>query len=128
MRFKNNAAGLLEMVHFSVKGDDDHIPGPDQGNATTLSHLGIVVPDLKQVQERLEKHGATIYKRPEEPMPTEGPLRNPYTLGDANGLSDEDFAAIQKGMSELNKLNIFAADPDGNLLEVLPLDEGDLFG
>ncbi|PKS12459.1 hypothetical protein jhhlp_000665 [Lomentospora prolificans] len=39
----------------------------------------------------------------------------------------EDFAAIQEGMGLLNTLNIFAADPDGNLLEIQPEDNGGLF-
>ena len=69
LRFKNNAAGYLEMVHFAVEGEDNHIEGPNKGRATTLSHLGIIVPDTAGAVERLEEYGATVYKRPGEPMP-----------------------------------------------------------
>ena len=69
----------------------------------------------------------TIYKKPGEPFPTECPLVDPFLLGDATNPSPEDFAAIQEGMGLLNTLNIFAADPDGNLLEIQTEDEGGLF-
>ncbi|SPO06389.1 uncharacterized protein DNG_09078 [Cephalotrichum gorgonifer] len=125
IRFKNNNAGLIEMVHFSVEGED--IPGTDK-RTSTLSHLGIVVPSIDSALERLESWGATIYKRPGEDLPTEGYMSDPASLGDATNLSDEEFMQIRAGMKQLNLLNIFAADPDGNLLEILPQDEGDLFG
>lgn len=130
LRYKNNAAGLIELVHFNTSrlpGDPAPIPGPDKFTST-LSHLGIIVPDPTATQARLEEYGVTIYKKVGEPMPKDGPLGNKFSLGDARGLSDEDFEAIQKVMSELGMLNIFAADPDGNLLEILPLNEPNLFG
>ncbi|KAM5345269.1 hypothetical protein ACJ41O_011131 [Fusarium nematophilum] len=124
LREKNNGEGRLELVHLNVAGED--IPGSDQ-RATTLSHLGIIVPNTTETQIRLEKLGVEIYKGVGEKMPSSGPLGNPFSLGDASSLTDEEFEAIQEGMTRLNHLNIFAADPDGNLLEILPLEEGNPF-
>lgn len=126
LRFKQNQAGMLEMVHMDVEGKKD-IPGSDE-RASTFSHLGIIVPDPEATVKRLEKYGVTIYKKPFEPMPSDGPLANPFTLGDATNLSPEAFAEFIDGMTKLNTLNIFAADPDGNLLEILPFDEPPIFG
>lgn len=125
IRFKNNDAGKLELVHFDSRAGE--IPGSPE-RTSTISHLGIIVPDMAATLARLEEYGVTIYKRPGEPMPTEGYLANPYSIGDASKLSAEEFAEILAVMGQLNTLNIFAADPDGNLLEIMPLDEPNLFG
>ncbi|PSN74685.1 hypothetical protein BS50DRAFT_615524 [Corynespora cassiicola Philippines] len=128
LRNKQNSAGLLEFVYFnrtSIGGEP--IPGSDV-RTSTFSHVGIIVPDPKATQARLEEFGVTIYKKIAEPMPKDGPLGTPFALGDASFLSDEAFEEIQEQMTKLNQLNIFAADPDGNLLEILPFNEPDLFG
>lgn len=125
LRFKNNNGGHIEFVHMNVTGKDT--PG-SAIKASTFSHVGIIVPDVKATQDRLEKNCVTIYKRIGEPMPSDGPLADKYNLGDATNLSDKEFKEFQDAMSELNQLNIFAADPDGNLLEILPLNEPNLFG
>lgn len=125
LRFKNNNGGHLEFVHLSTPGDD--IPGAPQRTGP-LNHIGIVVPDLEATQTRLQSHGVTIWKGIGEPMPSTGYLASKYALGDASNLSDEEFALLQEVMGEFNQQVIFAADPDGNLLEILPLNEPDLFG
>lgn len=125
LRYKNNNGGHLEFIHLNITGED--IPGSPK-QTSTLNHVGIIVPDVEATQERLEDYGVTIYKKVGEPMPSEGPLSRPATLGDATNLSDEEFAYFQEAMSQLNQLNIFAEDPDGNLLEILPLNEPPLFG
>lgn len=125
IRFKNNDAGKLELVSLDIEGKD--IPGPPR-MTSTISHLGIIVPDIPATQARLEEFGVTIYKKVGDPLPSTGYMANPYSLGDATNLSPKEWADIQAAMSQLNMLNIFAADPDGNLLEILPLDEPNLFG
>ena len=126
LRYKNNNAGHVELFHLDTQGGKD-IPGPDK-RTSTFAHVGIIVPDPEATQERLEQMGVTIYKKVGAPAPTEGPLSKPGYLGDASNLSDEEWADFQKAMGELNYLNVFAADPDGNLLEILPLNEPNLFG
>lgn len=68
-----------------------------------------------------------ILKGVGEEWPHEGPLGDPFFMGDARGLGAEAFEAIKKGMAKLNMLNAFAEDPDGNMLEILPMDEGNVF-
>ncbi|CAI6329179.1 unnamed protein product [Periconia digitata] len=121
IREKNNNGGAIEFVHFTPPNKKD-IEGP-KVRATTLSHVGMVVPDPKATQERLKQQGVPIYKGVGEDMPTEGPFASPFYLGDATNLSPDDFAAIQAGMTKLNFQNIFAEDPDGNLLEIIPREE-----
>lgn len=125
LRYKNNNGGHLEFVYLNTTGED--IPSLAE-QTSTFSHVGIIVPDVEAVQERLEDYGVTIYKKVGEPMPVDGYLSRPSSLGDASNLSSEEFAAFQEAMTQLNQLNVFAADPDGNLLEILPLNEPNLFG
>ncbi|PVH96530.1 Glyoxalase/Bleomycin resistance protein/Dihydroxybiphenyl dioxygenase, partial [Periconia macrospinosa] len=120
IRDKNNAAGAIELVHFSPRDKKD-IEGP-KTRTGTFSHVGIIVPNPKATQERLKEFGVRIYKEVGAEMPTEGPLSNPFYLGDATNLSEEEFEEIRVGMGKLNMLNIFAEDPDGNLLEIQPAD------
>jgi lactoylglutathione lyase len=125
LRYKNNNAGHMELVHLNV--DKEDLPGSSL-KASTMHHIGIIVPDLEATQSRLELYNVTIYKKINEPMPSTGPLSDKFSLGDATNLSDEEFALLQAVMSEFNRETIFASDPDGNLLEILPLNEPNLFG
>jgi lactoylglutathione lyase len=125
IRQKNNNAGHLEFVHLDI--EKEAIPGSPE-RVSTINHIGIIVPDLEATQARLEANGVCIYKKIGAPMPTEGYLSSKYDFGDATNLSDEEFAAVQAIMTQFNSQTIFASDPDGNLLEILPLNEPDLFG
>jgi lactoylglutathione lyase len=128
IRNKQNSAGLLELVYFNTTSiGGEPIPGPDK-RASTFSHIGVIVPDPAATQERLEEYNVTIYKKLAEPMPKDGPLGSPFALGDATYLSPEAFEEIQEQMTLLNQLNIFAADPDGNMLEIQPFHEPNFFG
>ncbi|KAF5026900.1 hypothetical protein F66182_930 [Fusarium sp. NRRL 66182] len=122
-RDKNNAAGHLELIHLSAT-DNAQL----QSIPTFRHIMGIIVPNSTETQARLDKYGAKIYKRIEEPMPTTGPLGDPFAFGDATDLSAKGWAAIREAMTELNLQGVFASDPDGNLLEVLPEEETQLVG
>lgn len=115
---------MIELIHFDAGGE--YIPGPDV-RASTFGNVGFIVPDPRVAEQRLKEYGATVYKGVGEDMPTSGPLGRPEVLGDARGLSEEAWRDIQREMSTLNRANVFAADPDGNLIEVLPVVEPDLF-
>lgn len=129
LRNKQNSLGLLEIVYFNATKDDvrERIPGSTQ-RTSTFSHLGIIVPDPEATQKRLEDMNVVVHKKLGAPWPTEGPLGTPNTLGDASGLSDEGWDQIRMVWGQLNLLNIFAEDPDGNLLEIQPFHEPPLFG
>ena len=118
IRNQQNSGGLIELVYFNMTSiGGKPIPGPDK-RTSTFSHVGIVVPDPVATQARLEEFGVTIYKKLGAPMPTDGPIGSPFSLGDATNLSPEAFKAIQEQMGLLNRMAIFAADPDGNMLEI----------
>jgi lactoylglutathione lyase len=128
VRDKQNSAGLIEFVYFNTTSiGGEPIPGPDK-RTSTFSHVGVIVPDPAATQKRLEEYGVTIYKKLAEPMPKDGPLGSPFGLGDATYLSPEAFEEIQEQMTLLNQLNIFAADPDSNMLEIQPFHEPHFFG
>lgn len=128
IRNKQNSAGLIQVTYFNTTSiGGEPIPGPNQ-RTSTLCNIGFVVPDSEATQRRLEQYGVTIYKKLGEQMPDDGPLGNPFSIGDATNLSPEAWKAIQDQMTTLNQYNIFAADPDGNLLEILPLNEPNVFG
>jgi hypothetical protein len=58
-RDKNNRYGLLELLHL----DSPYWNLPAGGKVpNTFHHIGLVVPDVKETQARLEKMGATIIK------------------------------------------------------------------
>jgi lactoylglutathione lyase len=128
LRNKQNSAGLIELLYFNrtVIGGED-IPGPDKQTGP-FSHVGVIVPDPKATQERLEKFGVKIYKKLGEPLPEDGPFGSPDTLGDASNLSPEAFLLLKQRFTVLNQLNIFAADPDGNMIEIQPFHEPAIFG
>jgi lactoylglutathione lyase len=127
VRFKNNAQGMIGLIYLDVPRGSP-IPSPAR-QIGTLNTIGIIVPDTEAAQRRLEDHGVEIYKRLGEPLPEDGPMSDPAVqLGDVTHLDDDEWQAIRVAMGELNQLNIFAADPDGNMLEILPMDEQGLFG
>ncbi|SPJ78287.1 uncharacterized protein FTOL_06676 [Fusarium torulosum] len=118
IRNKNNNGGHIELIHLSASQE------PKLSSADSFRHLiGIIVPDVRAAQARLEKYGVEIYKKIGEPWPTSGPLGNPYAFGDATNLTGMEWIAIQDGMARINLEAVFAADPDGNLLELLPAEE-----
>ena len=128
IRNKQNAAGMIELVYFNRTNiGGEPILGGDK-MTSTFNHIGMIVPDPSATQARLEKFGVTIYKKLGARMPKDGPMGSPSILGDASNLSPEAFEEIQEEFTKLNALNIFAADPDGNLLEILPLNEPPMFG
>jgi lactoylglutathione lyase len=116
IRHQHNSQGLVELLYFDVPDND--IPSSSD-TPTTLMHIGINVPDIEATQARLEKLGVAIYKKIGEPFPTEGPLMNASAI-DPSKLDPEEYQALQAFLAELNKNVIFAADPDGNVLEIMP--------
>lgn len=128
LRLKNNNAGHIELMHLDVPRSDTPVdkpgPKPESKRGNKMNHIGIIVPDLEAAQKRLEEFGVTIHKKIGEAVPEDGYLGDKYWLGDAaENLSDEEFEEIREGMRLFNWWTVFASDPDGNLLEILPLNE-----
>ncbi|RYP33717.1 hypothetical protein DL767_004646 [Monosporascus sp. MG133] len=111
-----NSQGLLELIYAEVSDGD--IPASTE-SPNTFSHLGIAVPSVQDAQQRLKDHGVTIYKGIGEPFPSDGPLNNAVALQAAK-FSAEEFTNVLAIMSQFSTNHIMAADPDGNLLEIVP--------
>ena len=95
--------------------------------ANTLSHLGLIVPDIQAAQDRWEKMGVTIVK-PADNLDF-SPETGPETLLQAYGFNDfrsdaeqADIEASKPGLMAIGFQHIvMIADPDGNLIEVQSL-------
>lgn len=123
-RDKNNLAGLLELISLDVEEPSE----PTTTTTTTthkkdsLSHIGIIVPDMEKTQARLEAFGVTVYKRTGDDWSRDALLGlGEQYLGSISKLSEEEIDTILPIWNQMNKDMIFAADPDGNLIEIQPL-------
>lgn len=117
IRNQANSQGLLELLYVDIEDNFDISPSTDVSN--TFSHLGFIVPDINEAQLRLELSNVSIYKRVGEPFPADGPVINAGVLNRSR-FSQEEFDSIIVGMTESTKGYILAADPDGNMLEIVP--------
>lgn len=121
-REKNNAQGLVEMIHLDVPRRDIVSPS-EQTNG--VGHIGVVVPDVEAAQRRLDTMGGvSIIKRVGEDTPTTGPLavsqgfsRDVYAQ-----IGREEQKVIEATLNEINRRFIYVQDPDGNILEIQPQD------
>ena len=119
-RQKNNIEGLIELLHVDVPKfaltSSTKVPN-------TFGHIGVVVPDIKATQARLEKLGAKILKGHGEESTRDGRQKG---IANASGLSDDIVAQLDQAeidavtalLNIQNKPLIFLEDPDGNLIEV----------
>ncbi|KAI1370086.1 hypothetical protein F4677DRAFT_398462 [Hypoxylon crocopeplum] len=117
IRNQANSQGLLELLYVDI--EDDYVISPSTDIPNTFSHLGFIVPDIDEAQNRLEVSNVSIYKRVGEPFPRDGPVINAGVLNRSR-FSQEEFESIIAGMSESTKGFILAADPDGNMIEIVP--------
>lgn len=127
LREKNNAQGLLELVHVDIP--DYNLPA-STARPNTFGHIGMVVPDMKATQARLEAYpGINIVKNSGEPIPAQGEVANATSLGpdELAQLSEEEIAFIMAVLQPPNEDFIFVTDPDGNLIEIQPLEDSELF-
>ncbi|KAK2741535.1 hypothetical protein FQN55_008290 [Onygenales sp. PD_40] len=125
-RNKNNMEGLIELLHYDYedpKGDDKHPATTELDN--TFSHVGIVVPDSKVVEGRLEEFGVPVLKGVggEVTERAKEVVARAYGLGKLWKEKREEAEELVKlllgavpGVDEF----VYATDPDGNLIEVQP--------
>ncbi|KAI1098724.1 hypothetical protein F4804DRAFT_323981 [Jackrogersella minutella] len=111
-----NSQGYLELIYLDVP--ETEIPSSTE-STNTFSHFCFVVPDAKLVQNRLDSFNVTIYKRIGELIPCEGPFNRAINLNESI-IDPVEFSQIRQRLSEVANGSIFASDPDGNLLEILP--------
>ena len=84
----------------------------------TYSHIGLIVPNILALQDRLESFNITILKRTGEAPDINDPSAGAFGITDP---STQDAADAMKGVLLSGFLDfVIVADPDGNLLEVQP--------
>ena len=108
---RKNRSGLLELLH--MRGSQVQ---RTQGRQGTFSHLGLIVPDVQAVRDRMKDHGVKILKDVGDGNMPLG------AIGDAMGGVGDDqkiqkASAVMSGMG-FDKI-LLVADPDGNIVEIL---------
>jgi lactoylglutathione lyase len=118
---KNNMYGLLEIVEFSVS-DDRVIASTERTN--TLSHVGLVVPDVVEAQAYLEGAGVEILKGVGVPITEfEGAVPNALGVGGFAGVHLEAKKRLVEAQGLIGWENfLLVRDPDGNMVEIQQQD------
>ncbi|KAF2019295.1 hypothetical protein BU24DRAFT_418881 [Aaosphaeria arxii CBS 175.79] len=124
LKHKNNLAGLLELQQYTPDSADKKFT-PTRAN--TLSHMGLIVPNIQAVQDRCDELGVTVVKRIGvtgfEPNAGNADFAAAWGIDDLENASVQArIAAVLAGIDSLGfKDFIVIADPDGNLFEVQSL-------
>lgn len=120
---KNEIKGLVELLHLEGATNS---PAPTMKKPNTYSHFGLVVPDVKEAEERVATHGGRVIKGAGEELDvTNNELANAYGLGveAIGGLEEGDLERIVEAFRDVRTgalQSAFVADPDGNLVELQP--------
>ncbi|KAF2002300.1 Glyoxalase/Bleomycin resistance protein/Dihydroxybiphenyl dioxygenase, partial [Amniculicola lignicola CBS 123094] len=121
VRDKNNMAGMVEFQWNKKQKEERKF---DANPRNTVSHLGLIVPDLIAAQERFISLNVTIIKRAGELdwSPETGNRIFAGAWGFNNLEDPEAQESIRKAMPGIDAIGfkdfILIADPDGNLFEV----------
>lgn len=121
-RQKTNTAGIIELLHRKDcdGGDAQQRLQPSTRKPNTMSHIGLIVPDMMAAQERMKKFGVKIIKEIGQKPSPRGAIANAFGVGD---VTDDEAAGLVAGMEAIGfQFALAAEDPDGNLIEVLPMD------
>ncbi|KAK4167755.1 Glyoxalase/Bleomycin resistance protein/Dihydroxybiphenyl dioxygenase [Cladorrhinum sp. PSN259] len=114
--------GLLELVYFDRTDSD----GADEAlmkltRPTRFSHLGLIVPDVVQAQDRFESLGVKVIKGVGELPDFEGPAGAAFgLLGQVFENDPKEAELISRALLDV----LLVLDPDGNLVEVQSLFGG----
>lgn len=104
-RQRTNREGLMELVHRRNR------PAPG-GWSGTLSHVGLVVPDVAATQRRMEENDVPILRRAGQLLDAlPAPLARGFGLVNlTKAESDEIIRAMPRFL--------MVTDPDGNVVEI----------
>jgi lactoylglutathione lyase len=118
---KNNMYGLLEIVEFSVS-DDRVVSSTERTN--TFSHVGLIVPDVREAQSYLEVEGVEILKGVGVPVEAfEGAVPNALGVGEFAGVHLEAKRRLAEAQGLIGWEDfLLIRDPDGNLVEIQQQD------
>lgn len=118
LKNKNNSGGLVKLLHFSAAESEPVVPTQ---TTTTMSNLGLVVPDLDVAQKRFEEAGVKIVKRRGvDTLTGESDVAVSFNVGPESTQNQTQVEELVEGLQVTDLKNIlFIEDPDGNLLEVI---------
>ena len=119
---KSNIEGLIEFIQTKdcTKKNNASDFKSSTKRVNTFSHVGLVVPDTRSVQARMEKFGVEILK-PVGKMPVPGTATGEL-LEKAFGIAAYTEAEQKEALAGIANLGfknfLIVADPDGNVLEI----------
>jgi lactoylglutathione lyase len=115
-RNKNNVEGLLELLEVASPNWD--LP-PGTRVPNTFSHIGIVVPNVTDTQARLDAMGVKSWKRSGDAFTVFGAFADASGFTQAGDvITPEEITLIETVLAPINNAMIYAADPDGTIIEV----------
>ena len=113
---KTNIEGLIELISSKPKNE---FP-PTTKRSNTFSHVGIVVPNTKKIEARMQEFGVKVLK-PVGKMPVPGTAAGELlerAFGVSTYTEEEQKVALDAlaliGFEEF----LIVTDPDGNVLEI----------
>ena len=114
-REKPNIEGLIEFLYLKDCNNTVKDLEPTTKRVNTFSHVGLVVPDVKKAQDRMEEDGVEILKPIGKDVEPGSGAAMAYRFG-AQDLGDASAAAAFDAIGF--KYFLLAADPDGNVVEI----------
>lgn len=108
-----NRSGLLQLLHMRSAA----VPRAPGGPKSTFSHLGLFVPDVGKVRDRMREFGVRILKDVGEAGMEMGDVAAAFG-GDGTEHDEKMVKAVAAMGAGLGKV-LLVADPDGNVVEFL---------
>lgn len=109
---KTNSEGLIEFIYSK-----NVAPRLEASTvrATTFSHVGIVVPDVKKAEERMREFGVEVLKGVGTFPNGDDPAAGVFGLGNDERFAEEALEGIRMiGFEDF----LIVKDPDGNAVEI----------
>lgn len=109
---KTNRGGLIEFVCLK---DANSKAVTSTCEPNTFSHVGLILPDVSNVQERREQYRVKILKRVGEDLSVDGSVANAFGLkGEIVKVRAAAAGVKEIGLDQL----LLVTDPDGNVIEI----------
>ncbi|KAK4496519.1 hypothetical protein PRZ48_012499 [Zasmidium cellare] len=116
---KTNTMGQLELIYREKcnRSYQSNIPATTQ-TENTFSHVGLVVPDIRSFQRRMEKFKVPILKRTGESS-FDDEVRGARAFGVGSDIQQGRMAVRALAAIGFEQF-VIVVDPDGNAVEVQP--------
>ncbi len=128
VRDQQNSYGWLELVEF-IGGLPADVKITPSGVFSSFSHIGIIAPDILQLQQHVQDEGFEVLRHVGDGHVTvaESRLAEVYGLQALAAQGHADVAELVFGVLTGSNAFFYAVDPDGNTIEVIPVDNPPLF-